>query len=470
MENKKRIVGQWFVMGVFFVILLCLHLPLQTGWGDDAVFRENTMPLGDFLADRYGKWTSRVVIEAGVKLLAGAPDLIWKILNSLIWLLLVWITADLFGVKGAGSEDKGMQAEAFFFLLIWCIPARSLCDAGWIATTMNYLWPVTLGLVAMRPIKHWVAGEKCPVWEYAVCPVCIVFAANVEQGAAVLLGVCLLFLGYTALRGKKIPSFYYVLLLLVIVSVLFMMTAPGNAYRFQAEMNLWFPGFDELNLFEKLLMGFIDSMNYYVSAGGGERTNYLFALLAGILAAGVLQRRGACEVRLKVAAFVPLSFYWGIGRLGNSLLQADVFRKGGHIVGLFGKNRCLPTGAGTFDYLGWISYSRKMVFLQVGIFLGVLACVALMICWLHGKSAETWLELTILGAGFSSRVIMGLSPTLYASGERTSLYCSVAILIVCLRNLQIYWNGCRQKRGKVLLGVYVALVICVSVWSGGGSL
>lgn len=66
-ENKKRINGQWLVRGIFLVILLCVHLPLKTGWGDDAVFAGNRTPLGDFLAERYRVWTSRLVLEAGVK-------------------------------------------------------------------------------------------------------------------------------------------------------------------------------------------------------------------------------------------------------------------------------------------------------------------------------------------------------------------------------------------------------------------
>ena len=152
------------------------------------------------------------------------------------------------------------------------------------------------------------------------------------------------------------------------------------------------------------------------------------------------------------------------------MLQTNMFRKGGHIVGLFGKNRCLPTGAGAFDYLGWIAYSRKMVILQAGIYLGLVICVALTIYFIHEKSMETLLELVILGSGLCSRIIMGFSPTIYASGERTSLYCSVAVLIVCMRNLQFYLNGRAPKKEKTVLGIYIIVVICISIWSSKGAI
>ncbi len=456
-------------MGSFFVILLPLHLFLRTGWGDDAAFAGESMPTGEFLAFRYRKWSSRVIIEAGVRLFSAAPQWVWKSCNILMILLLVWITADLFGRENKGSKTE-ILPHAAFFLMLWCLPVLSLCDAGWIATTLNYLWPLTFGLVAMRPLKHWIRNEKCPPWEYPVCPACIIVSANTEQGAAVLLGVYLLFGIYLLWAGRKPAPFYVVLLLFIAVSIVFILTAPGNVYRYAAEVERWFPGYDRLSLFQKLLMGFIDSVNYYASAGGSERTNYLFALLTGILFAGVWQKRKEQRFSaMAVSAVIPFAFYWGVGQFANARIAAGGFARGGHIAGLFGKNRCLPTGAGAFDYLGWISYPWKMVFLQAGVYLGLLFCVGMTIWFLHGKSFETLLELTVLGTGLSSRVMMGFSPTIYASGERTSLYCSVAILIVCLRNLQICWNGQigdgqGGMRGKVLLGVYIAGVACLSIW------
>lgn len=471
--RKKQIVSRWAVMAVFFLILLSFHLLLETGWGDDVFFAEGNLPFGAFLAERYRTWTSRILIEAEIKLLTAAPAWVWKILNILMVLLLVWVTADLFGIESRKAPGK-ISSQILFFCMLGCLPVLSLCDAGWIATTVNYLWPMTLGLVAMRPLKHWIRGEKCSAWEYPVCPVCVIFAANMEQGAAILFGVYLLCGIYISLKGGRLSSFYFVLLFCVVFSVLFILTTPGNAIRYTKEMNHWFPGFDELNLYEKILMGFIDSVNYYASAGGGERTNFIFALLAGILLAGVLQKNRERGFRFQAAAaFVPFLFYWGIGQMGNSLLQVNAFKRGGHVVGLFGKNRCLSTGAGAFDYLGWISYSRKMVLLQAGIYLALMLCVGAAICFIHGKSAETLLELLILGGGFCSRVMMGFSPTIYASGERTSLYCSAAILVVCLRNLEFYRErseGKSGRTGRAVLGIYVTGVVCVSLWNSKAAL
>lgn len=140
------------------------------------------------------------------------------------------------------------------------------------------------------------------------------------------------------------------------------------------------------------------------------------------------------------------------------------FRRGGRVVGLFSMNRCLPGGGGVLDYLGWIPYSMGEVLLQAGVYLAVLICVALTIYFLHGRSRETLLEFVILGAGLLSRLILGFSPTIYASCSRTTLFCSAAILIVCLRNLQFFWNRPATEWSRIVLEGYIVCVICVSCY------
>lgn len=466
--RNKTVIFQCLVMGSLFLTIGILHLFLKTGWGDEIVFAGDAMPLGEFLVYRYRVWSSRVIIEAGVKILAASPVWIWKTLNTLALWLLIWIAADLFGVQ---HKNTKIQAQLFFFTALWSLPALSLCDAGWIATTLNYLWPLTLGLIAMRPIKHWLKGDKCPAWEYVICPVCAICASNVEQGAAVLLGVYLLSGAWLLRKKRKLSGFYIALVCLAAASAVFILTTPGNECRLTVETNQWFPGYSSLSVSEKLMMGFIDSMNYYLSAGGGLRSNFVFALFSGILLACALQRGVFDKARPRViAAALPFLFYWGIGQIGNRCLLTTGIRWGGNIIGLFGQNRCLPTGAGTFQYLGWISYPGEMVGLQAVVYLGLLLCMALTIYYLHGKSTELLLQLVILGIGLCSTVIMGFSPTIYASGERTSLYCSIAILIVCLRNLQFYWNKAAGKREKAVLGIYILFVLCVSVRESGMAL
>lgn len=462
-EGKQILKRERLVTGIFLLILLFLQLFLHTGWGDDLWFAEESSPLGEYLSARYKGWTSRLLIETGLKLLAAAPDWVWRSVNIMIVLLLVWIVADLFGIE---KDNTKLQAKIFFFALMWVVPMMCVREVGWMATTLNYLWPLTLGLVAARPIKHWVREEKCPAWEYAVCPLCLLCGANAEQGAALLFGGYLLFGAYMLYNKKRIPGFYFVLLFLVVASILFILTTPGNANRVAQETDRWFPEFADMGIWQKLLMGFIDTASYYVAAGGSGRINYLFGLLTGILLAGMWHKRKERRFAVKVMiSFLPLLFFWIAGKAGTFLLVNRGSRHSGwYIIGLFGLNRCLPTGAGAFEFLGWIPYSMDMVLLQAGVYLVLLICVMLTIYFLHGRSFETLFELVILGAGLLSRLIIGFSPSLYASGERTALYCNAAILVVCLRNLQFYWKGSAGKWERVVLAAYIFGMIGANLW------
>lgn len=457
--QKDKVVKQAILLCGGFLILLFLQLFLQMGWGDDVWFAEEMRPLSQYLPDRYRGWTSRLLIEAGIKLLAASPQWIWRILNILIVLLLVWIVADIFGIERDAAKR---QAQICFFALIWCVPMVSVKEVGWIATTLNYLWPMTLGLVAMRPIKHWVKGEKCFAWEYAVCPFCMLFAANTEQCAAVLLGAYLLFGAYLLKEKRKLSLFYFLLLGLAAASIVFILTTPGNASRMIQETARFFPGYEYLNVWQKLLMGFIDTGSYYLAAGGACRSNFLFALFTGILLAGIWQKRAEKHFLLKaLTALFPFLFVWGIGGVGKYWMLTKGFRRGGKAIGLLCMNRCLPEGAGNFEYFGFIPYSLGEVLLQTSVYLGLMICVAFTIYFLHGKSRETLFELLILGAGLLSRLIIGFSPTIYASGTRTTLFCSAAILIVCLRNLQFFRNKAAEEWKKEVLTGYIMGVICL---------
>lgn len=123
-------------------------------------------------------------------------------------------------------------------------------------------------------------------------------------------------------------------------------------------------------------------------------------------------------------------------------------------MGVLGENRQLP-GLGMYD--------GAQVAFQVIVYLAVLACVAVTIYFIHGKTEETGLELLILGAGFASRVIMGFSPTLYASGDRTALFSSAAILIVTMRNIRFWLDREPRRYMKAAGCIYIILLICLNL-------
>lgn len=489
------------LFAVFFLILLAVHIFIEADFGDDVHYAGEwgKEPLSTFLKNRYDWWSSRVVIEATMMPLAAAPVWVWKLLDIAMLLLLVYNAADLFAAgqahaqKGVQAASGKMQAQLFFFAGLWMIPLLSINGAGWITTTTNYLWALALGLVALRPLKHCLCREKCAAWEWLACPLCTLYAANMEQMGAILCGaylVCgafllirdrraLLFYAQTRAekdaaeaahgpRGSKgskaLPCLILLQTLLVLWMLYFVLSSPGNGWRNQYEIERYFPEFEFLSTWEKLHMGFLETGQYYLT-GGDKRGCYIFALLSGALLAAALQKKikdggGTCRKRLAgwcglLAAFAPVGFYWGVGHLGSYLLSRAALPRGGHIVGVLCHNHNLP---------GLGAYTPGLVALQTAVYLFLLLCTALAVWYVHGRSGETLLEWTVLAAGLASRVIMGFSPTIYISGERTALFCSMAFLIVAFRNIQIFWGKAAGWQPRAAVAAYMALILAGNLY------
>ncbi len=105
------------------------------------------------------------------------------------------------------------------------------------------------------------------------------------------------------------------------------------------------------------------------------------------------------------------------------------------------------------------TFPGYIIVAQIIFYLAVCICAALTIYFIHGRSYETLLELLILCAGFASRIIMGFSPTVYESGGRTAIYCSMAVLVVILRNLQLWLEKGPRIEWKIIMGIYVCFNI-----------
>lgn len=444
-KNRK----QWIFIVSVTAILLFLHAFIDTDFGDDLAYAErfgDDLDLAEFLINQYYYWASRLIIQAVNIPMVLADPWLWKILDTLVTVIFIVNVSDMFGV---GNDEGKLKSGVIFFFLIWLVPMESLYSAGWITTSMNYLWTLSFGSVALRPLMHLIKNEKCSIWENIICPICALYSANIEQTAAILLGSYIVVGAYAVIvKKRKLNTICIVQLIIISALVIFSLTAPGNAVRNAAETQRCFPEFAGLGTMDKLCMGFIESTHYYLAAGYMQ-VCFVFAALSGIL---FLMASG--KWYKKLTAFIPFAFYWFFGHGGKALLYGGYLTRGLNIVGVLGENRQLP-GLGRYD--------GAQVAFQVIVYLAVLACVAVTIYFIHGKTEETVLELLILAAGFASRVIMGFSPTLYASGDRTALFSSSAILIVTMRNIRFWLDKEPRRYMKAAGCIYIILLICLNL-------
>jgi hypothetical protein len=106
-------------------------------------------------------------------------------------------------------------------------------------------------------------------------------------------------------------------------------------------------------------------------------------------------------------------------------------------------------------------YGATDFFAATILFTVILVCTVGALAQLWAGRGSLQAALVILGLGFLSRVVVGFSPTLYASGGRTTTFFSLAILTVTLMivsDLFDKFSGRRSRGvGFALIGVLIAL-------------
>ena len=386
-------------------------------FGDDVVFSAalDEVSLADFLRRRYFTWSSRVVIETFLVFIASWSPWIWRILNGLVIIILINAVSKTFGL------NEKYQNRILFFCLLLTIPVSSLNSAGWITTTMNYLWPLSFGMVVIASLRQIIIGNL-KISRFLVSLPAIIYAANMEQMAALLLGAYFVSGVYMLATKKQIHWMYFVQLIFIILSLCFILLCPGNAQRTIIETEKYFPVFEELTVIQKLGMGFLVNARHYIAEAGRP----LFLVLNTTLVIGVIIKNKRNPLRWVIACFPILSIL--LLEVLKALSLAGLWNKGLRLLEVIWNNNSIAAAS---------IFKKEFILIQSLYYLVVLLCVIISIYWINGRSFETLLQLTIIAAGFMSRFMIGFSPTIYASGDRTALFTSVALLIIVMRNIQV---------------------------------
>lgn len=414
---------------VLSVSYLWFHVTCSAVAGDTIIFLEYLDKMGawELLKFRMEHETSRVILEGMLFLFLNLPDICFYLANIIMVALSVGLMC-IYG-KSMGKKCFGEQEPIpFLFLLsvflFFLYPLEDLTAAGIPGTFINYVWSGSFGLISFIPLAL-LAGEKrrCGwgIWLLAI--VSTVIAANMEQTAVILFAADLVGAVWLWKEGKR--EWRLALLCgLVLLSLLFHLFG-GNVSRYETSVAVYWPEFGQLTWVEKAWNGVITTTNHLLSIP--NMIFLSFSLLLALLAVFTPGKR----LWWKVPGTLPL-VYEGM------ILLSKVLEK------VTGKGWLLWWNAVDDPYtdaavcpLGvWFPLlCQLIVLLSALIFLWFLADRMLWRCMLLG----------ILALGFSSRVMMGFSPTLFMSHTRTFYYFYLSILIVEIVLCAGLWK--RSRRG-----------------------
>lgn len=384
---------------MIFIVWFIKHLFMDFGRNDDSWFLSYANGnIVDYLLWRYSYWTSRLVIEGIMLLLLRMNKFIWYFLDTLMY---VWIYISIINIF---EKDKSPITNIIVAFCIMIIPLEYVGEAGWYATSLNYIWPLAFGLYVLTFIKKFYNNGKLTRGEYITFFISLVFSSNQEQMCAILLGFYGLALIVDYLLNRKINLKLLLVLGLIGIMLLFHLTCPGCNMRTILETGTWYPAYVEFDFVDKLILGILSTTSMFLNM------NSFILLLFFIILTLLALKSKKCNNYFKFYSFFLMFVFY----VAREMIHRD------NKISIMIKRFMPSTDIVHYD---------KYTFIYLFIVLFIVLSIVVILYKALGLKKCLFVTI-ILSAAFLSRVILGFSPTVYASGYRTFLIPIVLIIFV----------------------------------------
>ena len=354
-----------------------------------------------FGIDRYFNWSSRLLIESAT-LLFSVHEKLFIAAAFLATLLLVY------ALRKLTPSLPWLPALLIFIFL----PATEFLSAGSIPTYVNYIFPASLLLFAL------FFRESKNIWVNIASLLCFLVAIMQEQ-LAVYAFLWLLFETVLAKKDKKPLLGNLCYLALSTVGILSAKLSPGNALRLEKNIVSWFPNFPNLNIFQKLGLGFLETGDNMLS------TSFAFVMVfLLVLFVYALHKKNVTAIAL--SGFVMFNI------VSQKMGWNTIF---GTLTGISKVAR----ESGTFSF--------NITYMSAVAFYSLLLLMILYALWLVVSDCKEKIWLTYLFViGFIGRMVISLSPTLYASSTRTFLPLMISLFIITCRLLYHLYTEYQKRQ------------------------
>ena len=391
---------------ILFIIMLIKHFNIQLGIGDDPWFLEQSKQgLLAYTQGRINVWTSRNIIEACMLILLNMNANVWIILDSLMFLLIYYSIRKIVGIKNSSNDSI---LSILLLIVIVLFPFNMFGSAGWYATTLNYIWPLALGLYTLSFVKDMVNSIKPKPYEYLLVILSSLYATNQEQMCALIFGFSVLALGYCIYSKRSLSPLVILIFIISLGMLAYHGLCPGNAARKLVETAEYFPTYESFNLLDKLTLGILST----VSVGLVDPVYVVYIIVPVLLYVNYINH-GSKKYNyiLIIMTLIDLT------------------------ISVCDKLKSLPVLENIYNLFYPYMYSlEKINYMDIKIFIIILLFVVNLIVVLYPiikyLNITTKLEsLIILFAGLCSRIILGFSASVFVSGNRTFLFFDILIII-----------------------------------------
>lgn len=371
---------------VFFITLFSSLLFFSTNnythVSDDLWFSAKAISEPSYLNWVYGRyfsWSSRLPIELSLISLINHYKL-WAVLNSVFISIFVTSCYCMANTKN-GHEDKPVNITFLVFLLM---PSTVLFGGAiWMTGSFNYIWPVSLMTLAYSLLFNSIFLNKIlDKKSYVLMSLCFFLSSFNEQVAVSNILILTMLLVFFLVKKCNVKHLITPALVTLVV-IIFIATCPGNKNRYILEIPRWFPGYGDMNIIEKAMIG----LNLAFDSFFAHKT-VIPALVAFYFGATTSSRKITCitifiSIALLICALMPTPPHF----LTRIKFNAETI------------------------------YSIESVVRSLTI-IAIVSTLVLTTIVRHSINEKSVVSSILLLASSASTVILGLSPTAYASSDR----------------------------------------------------
>nr|MBQ8252197.1 hypothetical protein [Lachnospiraceae bacterium] len=417
-------------------IWLAVEFMIQATTGDEPAYQSalQLQSLSEYITYYFETWSNRILIDVLAVVVLAQPMIVFKVFNVLVFFM------HLLGFKKLLLKDRTDKMQELFLLtLFFMIPYSCFLDAGFSVTCMYYLWPATAGIWSI----YIVLKKQSSLFLKLVGALLLVFACNMEQ-TALLMNVVLLLVCCVNLSNREKKSYPWLMFVTAIGCILFMLLGEGGNHRVKVEIGHKFPEYIGLTALQKFDMGFSTTMEHLIM--GCDPLWILFVTFLFL----VLIREKKFEGYILGA--IPFGCSLAFGLFKESLLP------------VFPPLSYMYEAVGEYGVIDLNNYDLRNRWVVLLLFLFVLATVIAGLYLTEENVKRVFLLIFAFGGGFLSRLIMGFSPTIYASGDRT-YYPFWLVLIVLVYGLFQKLDKDKQERVNIITMLIALVSVCSTVVS-----
>ena len=444
--NIRYLIIGWMI--TIFLVCLLFNLNIHlTGFKDDGdlfykplINKYNGNYL-DFLVNRYNTWSSRSIIEI-FTLLGVTQPIIWRCLNT----LMMWIAAILPAYIIQKKDKVNIYGLILSAALFFTFPLTFFSETGWIATTTNYLWVFSMGLLSIYPLARYTRKEKKHLWLSIVGIIATLYATNQEQMALLILAFTIILGIFNWYKKRSIkpllPTF-----IIGTLNLIYVLTARGNEIRYNQELTNWFPDFEKLSIPKKIELGYSSTLRHLFFDKQSTILLFLFLLFVFTLSSQIYRKKFSF---IGIFGLLPLPI--------SLLFSFNEYLQNGRVLEVLNNFNQYGTTINLLDTKTWIPDILLTILLM---------SILVAIIYLLDYQVTSYVPLLFICAAIVSRLIMGFSPTIWASATRTYLF---TFGLFNLTFLYLFTNCQTFKFSKALVWFSCILVGCWSIIETIGSL